>query len=161
MSLYDTDIYRFRCEDRWLMTDGWWPLVVDLSPLPYRQIAFPLHFALSIIINYSPWLSIIIYLSCSSPHKITPEIARHNTPEKNKAKDNQLFQRRESSPLKSRQLWLGKSWIPVSNSMKTRGILMDPYLHMWPASKGVRKGRWQCEAKGQPVLSSQFSTTSG
>jgi hypothetical protein len=31
---------------------------------------------------------------------------------------------------------------------------MDPYLHMWPASKGMRKGKWQCEAKGRPVLSS-------
>jgi hypothetical protein len=49
-------------------------------------------------------------------------------------------------------LWPGKSLIPVSNSMKTRGKLTDPYLNMWLASKGVRKGIWECEAKGQPVL---------
>jgi hypothetical protein len=80
-----------------------------------------------------------------------PGITRHNTPEK--VKDNQLFHSCELSPLKSRQFWLGKSWIPASNSMKTGGKLMDPYLCMWPASKGVRKGTWQCKPKGQPVLS--------
>jgi hypothetical protein len=34
---------------------------------------------------------------------------------------------------------------------------VDPYLYMWPASKRVRKGRWQCEAKWQLVLSLEFT----
>jgi hypothetical protein len=41
--------------------------------------------------------------------------------------------------------------------MKTRWKLMDQYLHMWLASKALRKGRWQCEAKRQPVLSAKES----
>jgi hypothetical protein len=66
-------------------------------------------------------------------------MARYNTPQKvtGKVKDNQIFRSRESSLLKCRQLGFGKSWIQVSNSMKTVGKLMDPYLYMWPASKAV------------------------
>jgi hypothetical protein len=37
----------------------WWPITVDTSPLPYRQTAFPLYSAMSIIIH-CPW-SIIHY----------------------------------------------------------------------------------------------------
>jgi hypothetical protein len=97
-------------DGRWLMADGRWLIAVDPSPLPYRQTAFPVYFAVSIPIHFYS-LSIIIYLSCSSLLKITTEIERDNTNEKAKVrvKDNQLFHRLESSLLKSRQLWLGSA----------------------------------------------------
>jgi hypothetical protein len=109
-------------------------------------------------VHYYP-LSIMICLGCSSPLKITTEIARHDSTEKVKVKDNQRFHSRKSSPLKSRGLWLGKRWIPVSNSMTTRGKLMNPYLHMWRPPKGreradgsaSRGGNVSCPCNEYPI----------
>jgi hypothetical protein len=105
----------------------------------------------SLLCSYLLTCPLLDSLRCRSPTKITPEIARYNTP--GKGTSSQLFHGCESSPLKSRQLWLGESWIPVSNSMKTRGKLMNRYLHLGPVSKGTRKGTWQCESRRQRVLS--------
>jgi hypothetical protein len=51
-------------DGRWLMADGRRPIALDPSSLPYRQIALPLFFAVSIRIHYPlSYISVDLLLS--------------------------------------------------------------------------------------------------